>query len=152
MVRQHHHRNVWLIVAAACVSSALADQSVLPYRIMNGGIAEALSSTPGNARRGRSIAANAEQGNCLICHALPIPEAPVFGTVGPDLGGVGARLSAAQLRLRIVDPRALNPATSMPAYYKVAGLKRVAPRYSGQPMLSSQEIEDVIAYLQTLRS
>jgi sulfur-oxidizing protein SoxX len=140
-----------VIVATACTSSAFAAESLTPYRIVNGGIPVALSATPGDARRGKTIAANADRGNCLICHAMPIPEAPVFGTVGPDLSGVGARLSAAQLRLRVVDPRALNPNTSMPAYYKVEGLKQVLPRYAGQPILSAQEIEDVVAYLQTLR-
>ena len=74
-----------------------------------------------------------------------------FGDVGPALNGIGSRLDAAQLRLRLVDPKRMNPGTIMPAYYKVEGLYRVNPQYRGKPVLAAQEIEDVVAYLLTLR-
>jgi L-cysteine S-thiosulfotransferase len=147
MVRQHHCRTVWLILLLAACASAFGEAT---YRVVAGGIPTPLSSAAGDPNRGKAIVANADRGNCLICHAMPIAKVPVFGTVGPDLAGVGSRLSAAQLRLRIVNSKALNPSTSMPAYYKVDGLARVAPEFAGKPILSAQEVEDVVAYLETL--
>jgi sulfur-oxidizing protein SoxX len=64
---------------------------------------------------------------------------------------VGSRLTAGQLRLRLVDPQVVNSATIMPAYYKVAGLYRVLPLYQGKTLLTAQQIEDVVAYLLTLQ-
>lgn len=89
--------------------------------------------------------------NCLLCHAVPETGERFMGNVGPPLSGVGGRLSAAQLRLRIVDQSRLNRDTVMPSYYRVSGLTRVAAAYRGKPVLTAQQIEDVIAYLQTLR-
>jgi sulfur-oxidizing protein SoxX len=74
-----------------------------------------------------------------------------MGNIGPTLSGVAQRLSAAQMRLRIVDQSRLNPATVMPAYYRTEGLSLVAPSFQGKPVLNAQQIEDVIAYLQTLK-
>ena len=73
------------------------------------------------------------------------------GNVGPPLAGVGARLDAAQLRLRITDNLRVNPQTIMPSYYKAEGLDRVASAYRGKPILTAQQVEDVVAYLGTLR-
>lgn len=74
-----------------------------------------------------------------------------MGDLAPELSGVGARLSAAQIRLRIVDPGKLNPDTIMPAYYKTEGLQRVAPAFRGKTILTAQQIEDVVAFLVTLK-
>lgn len=123
---------------------------LVPVAVVADGIPQPLTDKPGDARRGRVIAANSDRGNCLICHALPIAEAPVFGDLGPDLRGVGSRLNAAQIRLRLVDPKRQNPDTIMPAYYRTEGLYRVARAYAGQPMLAAQDIEDIVAYLQTV--
>jgi L-cysteine S-thiosulfotransferase len=147
-VRKHNRRHVWLIAAAVC--STTAAQAQLRFEAVGDGIPAPLTGTPGDPQRGKAVAVNSDQGNCLICHLLPVAEAPVFGDLGPSLEGVGGRLSAAQLRLRIVDPKRLNPATVMPAYLKVDGLNRVAPRYVDKPILSAQEVEDLIAYLLTL--
>lgn len=133
----------------ACCAVARAEDRLVSYRLVDDGIPQFLAA-PGDATRGKRIVANADLGNCLICHALPIREAPVFGTVGPDLAGIGARMPEAQLRLRIVNAKALNPATAMPAYYQVDGLQRVAARFAGRPILSAQQVEDVVAYLRTL--
>lgn len=144
-------------VTAVCVAlagiarAAEPDGALVRYRVVGDGIPMPLTSVPGDPRQGRVVAANSDRGNCLICHRAPIAEVPVFGDVGPPLDGVGGRLDGAQLRLRLVDARKVNPATIMPAYYKVEGLYRVAPRYRGRPMLSAQEIEDVLAYLASLR-
>jgi len=105
----------------------------------------------GDPLRGRAIVANRQVGLCLLCHSGPFPEERLQGDLAPDLKGAGSRWSAAQLRLRIVDSSRINPATIMPAYYKVEGLTRVAPAYQGKPVLSAEQIEDVVAFLATLR-
>lgn len=140
-----------MLVVLSTSCSTDAPSALIRYRIVGDGVPEALTSAPGDPRRGRVTAASSDQGNCLICHHIPIPEAPVFGDVGPELAGVARRLSVAQLRLRLVDARKVNPGSIMPAYYKVDGLHRVGSKYRGGPMLNAQEIEDVVAYLGTLR-
>jgi sulfur-oxidizing protein SoxX len=81
---------------------------------------------------------------------MPIAEVPAFGNLGPPLVGVASRLSEPQIRLRLVNPKRINPETIMPAYHRAEGLTRVAEKYRGRPILSAQEIEDVVAYLLTL--
>src|SRR5204863_46669 len=81
----------------------------------------------------------------------PFPEERFQGNLGPDLRGAGARWSEGQLRLRIVDSSRINPATIMPAYHRSEGLVRVAPAWRGKPVLSAEQIEDVVAFLMTLR-
>ena len=105
----------------------------------------------GDPARGRAIVANRQVGLCLLCHSGPFPEQPLQGNLAPDLRGAGARWTEAQLRLRIVDPARLNPATIMPSYGRTEGFWRVAPAFRGKPLLSSQQIEDVVAFLVTLR-
>ena len=115
------------------------------------GIATALTDTPGDPTRGRAIVANRQLGLCLLCHTGPIPEERFQGNLAPDLSGAGDRLSGAQLRLRMVDSRRINPATIMPAYYSSERLQRVPAALKDKSILSAQQIEDVVAYLQTLR-
>ena len=105
----------------------------------------------GNPERGRQLVANRQVGLCLLCHAAPIPEERFQGDLAPDLKGVGARLSEAQIRARIVDPSKANPNTIMPAYYKTDGLTRVAPAFRGKTIFTEEQIEDVVAYLVTLK-
>ncbi len=107
---------------------------------------------PGDPVRGRAIVANRQQGLCLLCHPAPIPEERFQGNLAPDLAGVGDRYTPDQLRQRIKDSSAINPGTIMPSYYKTTGLQRVAPAQRGKTILSAQEVEDVVAYLTTLRS
>jgi sulfur-oxidizing protein SoxX len=110
-----------------------------------------LTATPGDAARGRAIVASRQAGLCLLCHPAPIPEDRFQGTLAPDLAGAGSRWSAGQLRARVVDARRLNPETIMPAYFRSDGLQRVAPALRGKTLLSAQEVEDVVAYLVTLK-
>jgi sulfur-oxidizing protein SoxX len=123
----------------------------VPDDVIGDGIPKALTSEPGDAKRGREIVANRQVGMCLLCHRGPIPEERFQGSVGPDLAGAGSRWSPAQLRLRIVDGRRLNPATIMPSYYRDEGLKHVAGAWQGKTILTAQQVEDVVAYLVTLR-
>ncbi len=114
-------------------------------------ISQSLTAKAGDAARGREIAFSRDRGNCPVCHVLPAPDEKLHGDVGPSLLGVAARLNEGQLRLRLVDGRRLNPASVMPSYYRVDGLKRVATTYAGKTVLTAEEIEDVLAYLMTLR-
>lgn len=115
------------------------------------GLPEALEGAVGDATRGRAIVASRQAGLCLLCHAGPIPEERFQGNLAPDLAGAGQRWTAAQLRLRLVDPRRLNPDSIMPAYYRSEGLTRVGRAWEGRPILNAQQIEDVVAYLATLK-
>jgi sulfur-oxidizing protein SoxX len=110
-----------------------------------------LTGAKGDPVKGRAIVANRQLGLCLLCHSGPFPEEPFQGAIGPGLNGIGARLSEGEIRLRLVDPARVNPSTIMPAYYRTEGLIRVAPAYRGKPVLTAQQIEDVVAFLATLK-
>jgi len=129
----------------------LAAGGVAPFTVTGDAIEAPLAGLSGDAARGAAAVRNRETANCLICHTIPDPSEPFMGEVGPPLAGVGSRLSAGQVRLRLVDATLVNPAAVMPPYHRVAGLLRVDERYRGRPVLSAQEIEDVVAYLMTLR-
>jgi len=120
------------------------------FRVVGDGIPEALAPG-GDAARGRSLLVARESANCVLCHAVPDSAIRFAGNVGPSLAGVATRLSTPQLRLRVVDIRRLNPATIMPSYFNLEGLDRGAAAYRGKPILSAPEIEDVVAYLGTLK-
>jgi sulfur-oxidizing protein SoxX len=113
-------------------------------------LSDSLTGTRGDPARGRAIVANRQVGLCLLCHSGPFPEERFQGDLAPDLRGAGRRLSEGQLRLRIVDSGRVNPATIMPAYHRTDGLVRVAPAFRGKPVLSAEQIEDVVAFLVTL--
>ena len=115
------------------------------------GIQQSLTGSKGDPARGRAIVANRQVGLCLLCHSGPFPEERFQGDLAPDLKGAGARWSEAQLRLRIVDSGRINPASIMPAYHRSEGLVRVAPAWRGKTILSGEQIEDVVAYLATLK-
>jgi sulfur-oxidizing protein SoxX len=129
---------------------SLAD-ALLPYTVVADGIPESLTGVRGDATRGRALVV-ARQTTCLLCHNGPFAEQKFQGNLAPDLAGTGSRWSEAQLRLRLVDAARLNKATIMPSYYRIDGLTRVAPNWRDRPILSAEQIEDVVAYLATLRS
>lgn len=113
-------------------------------------IPASLTGAKGDPARGRAIVANRQVGLCLLCHSGPFPEERFQGNLAPDLRSA-ARLSEGEIRQRIVDPRRANPDSIMPAYYEAADLTRVAPSLKGKTILSAEQIEDVVAYLMTLR-
>ncbi|MEO8135090.1 MAG: sulfur oxidation c-type cytochrome SoxX [Betaproteobacteria bacterium] len=110
-----------------------------------------LTGIAGDAERGKTVVVQREKGHCILCHALPDPAVRFAGNVGPALAGVGSRLSAAELRGRIVDPTRHDPASGMPAYFRTEGLNRVAGAYAGRTALTALEVEDAVAYLSALR-
>jgi sulfur-oxidizing protein SoxX len=105
----------------------------------------------GDPARGRALVLNRQVGLCMLCHSGPFPEERFQGDLAPDLKGAGSRYTEAELRLRLVDPAKMNPATIMPSYSKTEGLARVAPAFRGKPVLTPEQIEDVVAFLATLR-
>ena len=115
-------------------------------------IIESLSVEPGDPVRGRAIVASRQTGLCLLCHSGPFPEERFQGNLAPELKASVARMSAPQLRARIVNAAHFNPQTIMPSYYQTGNLNRVASKFAGQTILSGQEIEDVIAFLVTLNN
>jgi sulfur-oxidizing protein SoxX len=112
---------------------------------------QSLTGEPGDPSRGRAIVANRQVGLCLLCHTGPFPEERFQGNLAPSLSGAGSRWSEGQLRLRIVDAGRLNPATIMPPYYRTEGLERVARAFAGKPILTAAQVEDVVAFLMTLK-
>ena len=110
-----------------------------------------LDGLRGDAERGRAIVGDRSRGLCLLCHAGPFPDARMQGTLAPDLAGAGSRWTEGQLRQRIVDPRAVNPDSVMPAYHRSVGLEQVGRAWRGRPILDAQQVEDVVAFLATLR-
>lgn len=121
------------------------------YAVVGDAIPASLTGRPGDPARGRAIVADRQLGLCLLCHSGPFPEQRFQGTLAPSLAGAGSRWSEGQLRLRLVDGRRLNPDTIMPPYYSTEGLIRVAPAWAGKPVLAAGQIEDVVAFLATLR-
>ena len=109
-----------------------------------------LSLRPASINRGRQIVVSRQVGMCTQCHAGPFPEQPSQGNIGPDLTGVGKRLSVAQLRAWMVAARDIKPDSKMPNYLKVDDLKRVVQASRDQPILNEQQIEDVVAFLASL--
>ena len=131
---------------------AHAQDGVKPFEIVGETIPKSLTGKPGDPARGRSIVANRQVGLCLLCHsASVIPEEKFQGDLAPDLAGAGSRWKIGELRLRIVDASRFNADTMMPAYYKTDGLTRVGSGFAGKTILSAEQIEDVVAYLATLR-
>ncbi|RIJ24573.1 sulfur oxidation c-type cytochrome SoxX [Henriciella barbarensis] len=135
-----------MALLAGC-GSEVTSRFATPVEITGDGIAAPLLGLQGDPERGKAVFAEREQGHCVLCHAVEGLDAEFQGNVGPALTGVGARLSDGQIRLRIADAQSLWPDTLMPSYYRAGGLNQVAPAYAGEPALTAQQIEDLVAYL-----
>jgi L-cysteine S-thiosulfotransferase len=148
----------WLLLtlcAAASVASATSPvQRLQAYTVEGDAIAKSLTGQPGDAARGAVLIQQRQKSLCVLCHSGPFPEPHLQGTLAPDLSDIGDRLSAGQLRLRVVDMKRLNPDSIMPTYHAAiadSNVTRVAKAWRDAPILSANEIEDLVAYLQTLR-
>jgi len=131
------------LVAVCCTAGLASGQEAID---------KPLTGMPGDPARGRAIVVNRQVGLCLLCHSGPFPEERFQGNLAPSLAGAGSRWSEGQLRLRIADSGRINPASIMPAYHRTEGLTRVAPAFKDKPILSAQQIEDVVAFLLTLKN
>jgi sulfur-oxidizing protein SoxX len=142
------------VIGIAAGSVALAQDSMELVKFMiddESSIAQSLTGKPGDATAGRAAAINRKQGNCLACHVMPIPEQPFHGQIGPDLAGIADRYTEGELRLRVVDSKVINPDSFMPAFYRNTGYHRVLKKFQGKTILSAEQVEDIVAYLMTLK-
>jgi sulfur-oxidizing protein SoxX len=136
-------------LAAFVVLHTADAQTLVPTKIVGDGIPESLTGAPGDATRGRALVLDRST-TCILCHSGPFGT-QFQGDLAPSLAGAGNRWSASQLRLRLVDAAHFNPDTIMPSYYLVDGLTRMGRNWTGKPILSAAQIEDIVAYLATLR-
>jgi len=145
-------RSAMLAVTLLAGATVPADpqNAIVPYAIIGDAIPASLTGSKGDPKRGRVIVATRQLGLCLMCHSGPLPEVKLQGNLAPDLKGAGTRWNEGQLRLRVVDAGKTNPDTIMPPYYRVDGLVRVASSFRNKPILTAEQIEDVVAYLVTL--
>lgn len=141
----------WPALLLAVLPALAPAQGLAPYAVVGDAITAPLDGKQGDAARGRAIVANRQLGLCLLCHSAPMAEERFQGDLAPNLAGAGARWNAGQLRLRLVDPQRLVPGSLMPAYHRVDGLQQVGAAWRGKPLLDAQQIEDVVAYLATLK-
>ena len=139
-----------LLAPAAALSQGEPDLRAR-YMVVGDGIPKPLTDDKPNIENGRRIVTERQTGLCVLCHSGPFPEVRFQGDIATNLAGTGSRWSEAQLRLRLVDASHLNPNTIMPSYYRTHGLQRVSWQWRGQPVLNAQQIEDVVAFLRTLR-
>jgi len=143
---------VALALAAIAFGPPAAAQTatLAPFTVADDAIPQPLTSSAGDAARGRALALDRSKGNCVTCHELPV-SADFQGNLGPPLTGVADRYTIGELRLRVVDSKRINPESNMPSYYRVEGLTAARRDWAGRPILTAQEVEDVLAYLLTLR-
>jgi len=139
------------IAASLALSPQTKADELAPYKVVGDGIPDSLTGSPGDAARGRTLVL-ARTTTCILCHSGPFPETRFQGDLAPDLGGAGNRWTVSQLRLRLVDASRFNAQTIMPSYYRNDGLVRVGRNFAGKPILSAVEIEDIVAFLATLRN
>ncbi|WP_082646088.1 sulfur oxidation c-type cytochrome SoxX [Bradyrhizobium valentinum] len=136
--------------ALLALPGGTAAQELRSYAVVGDAIPFSLTGAAGDAARGRALVVE-RSSTCILCHSGPFPEQKFQGDLAPDLSGSSSRASEGQLRLRLVDAPRLNAATIMPSYYRVDGLNRVGTLWRGKPILSAEQIEDIVAYLMTLR-
>jgi sulfur-oxidizing protein SoxX len=141
---------MWLVAASYALPGPAGAQALRPYTVVGDAIPDSLTKARGDVARGRALVVD-RTSTCILCHNGPFPELKFQGDLAPGLAGSGSRWSEGQLRLRLVDASRFNAATIMPSYYRVDGLHRVGPAWRGRPILSAEQIEDIVAYLVTLR-
>ncbi len=152
--RQFRRSAVLVLVSgfAAMSQTGLAESKYCNWEVKDHSIEKPLCGLKGNPENGRKLAIARKKGNCLACHVMPIPEQDFHGNIAPPLNGVGGRYTAAGLRMRLVDIKQINPMSLMPSFYKHPDkLANVAKKFKGKTVLTAQEIEDIVAYLETLK-
>ena len=138
-------------LVSTSIGSVQADDMVAYEIVDDVSIDQPLTGAPGDPDKGRETFVNRKLGNCLGCHVVSELDGELFhGEVGPPLDGVADRYEEGEIRLRVVNAKLANPDTIMPGFYEVASLHRVAPDFAGKPILSAEQVEDIVAYLMTL--
>lgn len=144
--------SVAVVLGAGTAADASGTPKLVKYKVVDeNSIPESLTGKKGDPVNGRKLAINRKKGNCLACHVMPISEQPYHGQVGPDLNGVASRYKEGEIRLRVVNPKIVNEATIMPAFYRNDGFNRVLKKFKGKTVISAQDVEDIVAYLMTLK-
>ena len=136
------------LLPAAC-SEAPASRFASTVGIVGDAVPEPLEGKQGDLQRGQEVFTSRDSGHCLLCHQLASLDSEFQGNVGPPLTGIGTRLTAGQIRYRIIDAQNIWPDTVMPSYYRTDGLRQVGEAYQGAPALDAQKIEDLVAFLET---
>ena len=152
-----------ITAAAAIVAGMAYANPIAPNDVAfddYGAVAASLTGVPGDPANGRKIMANRGLGNCIACHEVTaMKDVPFHGEVGPMLDGIGANRTEAELRGIIVEAKKTFEGSVMPSFYKTSGFIRPGDGYTGKgakeedltPILSAQDVEDVVAYLMTLK-
>ena len=141
------------VTTAQSASMVIRDPGLVPYTIVDdNSIPKSLTGKAGDPANGRKLAINRKKGNCLACHVMPIPEQQFHGETAPSLYGVGKRLSEGELRLQLVNSKVTNESTLMPSFYRTYGFNKVLGKFQGKSILEAQDVEDIVAYLMTLKT
>ena len=141
------------VTTAQSASMVIRDPGLVPYTIVDdNSIPKSLTGKAGDPANGRKLAINRKKGNCLACHVMPIPEQQFHGETAPSLYGVGKRLSEGELRLQLVNSKVTNESTLMPSFYRTYGFNKVLKKFQGKSILEAQDVEDIVAYLMTLKT
>jgi len=142
----------FLAAATLFPLTTMADTAPSDVKFMDGEVAMSLTGVAGDAAKGRDVAMNRKLGNCLACHMNEdMSDQSFHGEVGPPLDGVADRWSEAQLRAIVSNSKMVFEGTIMPAFYLDAGYNRTLEKFEGKTILNAQQVEDVIAYLLTLK-
>lgn len=142
------------VALAGGVAFAASAGEVTPTEIKfdDGSVAMSVSGAAGDAANGRNVFMNRKKGNCLACHTnSDMPEQSFHGEVGPPLDGAADRWSEAELRGIVANAKMTFEDTIMPAFYRTSGFNRNQEKFEGKSILTAQEVEDVVAYLKTLK-
>ena len=148
---------IFLFAVLVPILGLADDTAALPenycsWEVVDYAIEKPLCGLGGDVQRGKKIVSDGHLGNCLACHQLPIDGIEAYGTIGPSLDGIASRFTEPQIRVRIVDTRNINPMSIMPGFYRDPRLiNRPGKPYRGKTFLTAQQVEDVIAYLVTLK-
>jgi sulfur-oxidizing protein SoxX len=170
MVRKNKNDTPWeghmkRMLATACLTFAAIATTALAGTVVpadvayeEGAVSASLTGVPGDAANGKLVMGTKSLGNCIACHeTTDLKDVPFHGEVGPVLDGAGSRWNEAELRGIVTNAKMTFEDSMMPSFYKNSGYIRPGDGYTGEaatgellPILSAQEVEDVVAYLQTL--
>lgn len=147
------------ILVLTCSTALAGETAPEDVTFEEGAVAQSLTGKPGDPAAGREVVGSKSLGNCVACHAATdLADIPFHGEIGPPLDGAGDRWSEAQLRGIVANAKMMFNGSMMPSFYKTEGFIRPGKAYTGKaaddtfgPLLSAQQIEDVVAYLVTLK-